>query len=228
MPRIENVFLAGLSAAQIAGLQLEPCALRRHDYVYRLDDEVTYLYFMERTAISLIRPLSDGTNAPAWTFDGTMIGAQIRFWVPASVFDMYVRIGGSGWRVPRDRFLGRMLSDPDLLRRTLAWILYFDHAVVKSQACQWAHSVDQRFCRMLLALQITMKGDTRIELSLPEIATMLGTTSSYLYRLAKTLDAAVRVRGNYIELLDTSILAAGTCACFEAINQRRERAMCDA
>lgn len=226
MAKFENHFLRELSDAQISLLRPEPWPLRRHQYVYRMDDEVMHIYFMERGYVSLIRPMADGAQVPVWSYDGTLIGSQIRFWLPETLYDIYVRVGGDGYRVSRSRLLTAMVKDPDLQRLMLAWVHYFDHASVKSLACQLVHSVEQRFCRMLLGAHIAMRDDTRIPLSLPEFAEMLGTTSSHLYRVAKPLEAqgAIRAQGYHIDVFDTTILKARVCSCFEALNQRRARA----
>lgn len=227
MPTYENLLLRGLSQAQIDLLRPEPWALRRHQYAYRMDEEVTHLFFMERAYVSLIRPMPDGLRVPVWTYDGTLIGSQIRFSLPATLYDIYVRIGGPGYRVSRSRFITAMAIDPHFKQRMLHWVHFFDHAIATSLGCQLRHSVEQRFCRMLLGSHIAMRGETRIALSVPEFADMLGTASSHLYRLTAKLQAqgAIDIHGHHVDVLDTTILAARTCACFEAINRRRERAL---
>ena len=227
MVQFENPFLRKLSDAQLGMLCLEPCRLKRHTYVYRMDDQVTQLYFMERAFVSLMSPLPDGEKTTVWSYDGTIIGSQIRFWIPETVYDIYVRVGGDGWCVPRALFLDAMLRDPDFNHRVLNWIHFFDHGIANAAACQVVHNVEQRLCRMLLKLQDAMKGDRRIPLSVPEIAAMLMAAQSHVYRLARGLEdlGAISISGNHIELIDTPILTAGACVCFEATSQRRARAL---
>jgi CRP-like cAMP-binding protein len=223
----QNVLLSSLTEAQIEKLSpLEPVTLRRHDVIYRMDDEVTHLYFLERGFVSLIRPLPDSNRISAWNFDGTMVGSQFRFLRPATLYDICMRVDGHGWRVPRERLLGAMLTDSNFASKIVGWMYYFDHAVAKSAACQMSHTVEQRLCRLLQAAALAVRGGP-IDLNLSQIADMLPAARAHVYRLAEQLEAigAIRLTKRRIEIIDRTLVAARSCVCFEAINQRRRAAL---
>lgn len=225
----QNHFLRVLTDAQIDLLRPEACKLPRRSYIYRVDDEVTHLYFMERGLVTLIRPLPDGQRVPAWSYDGTVIGAQIRFWIPETVYDIYIRIGGDAWRVSRSRFLAAMLRDPGFQRRVLNWVLYFDGSMAEAAGCVAVHSVEQRLCRYLLKAQYAMKGEPSIPLALSEFADMLATAKSHVYRIAQPLEdtGALIIRGRSVTVTNEMMIAERSCACWQAVNHRRDRALAD-
>lgn len=234
----QNYFLRALNDRQLGKLGLlserdraaAHVYFRRGDTIYSVGDEVTHLYFMERTSISLIRGTPDGRyQVPIWSFDGTMVGAQIRFWLPGSLFEHKVRIASEGWKVPRERVISAVGGGDDLAlaRLILNWVHYFDHSIVKSAVCLVSHEIMPRFCRMLLALQIAMKGENEIPLSVAQIAEMLPGARKGVYDRAHELEdqGAIIMKRRSVELTDISILAATSCPCFDAITARRDHAL---
>lgn len=222
----QNLFLRQLSDAQLHLLRLEPWTLKRREYLYRADDEVTHIYFMERGFVTLIRQLPDGQRVAIWSYDGTLIGSQIRFFIPETVYDIYVRIGGEAWRVSRSRFLTAMLQNPEFHRRVLNWLLYFDGSIAEAAGCVAMHSVEQRLCRYFMKALYAMKGDPVIPLALSQFAEMISTAKSHTYRIAQALEAegALVIKGASVTITKPEMIAARSCACWEAVNRRRDRA----
>jgi CRP-like cAMP-binding protein len=224
MAASDNLILAHPRFAELLA-PLEPVTLHRNDVVHEADQLVRHLVFMESGLVSLIRPLRDGKRIPLWTFNPLVIGTAIRYWMPVAVHDAVVQIGGHGWRVPRERILDAMSRDGLFRQAYFGWVTYCDYAIAKSAACQIAHTVEQRFCRLLLVAERAV--GSPIALSLSQIAAIMPASPAHVYRVAGALEAAGALvnHRDRIEVRDIAIVRSHACICFDALGERRERSL---
>jgi CRP-like cAMP-binding protein len=225
MPTSSNRLLRVLTPDQRALLEpLEPLELRAGDVIYRMDEPVTHFILPEKMLVSLVFLLSDGQRVEMMQGGRALLGGHTLFQVPEGLHELLVRIGGIGWRVPRERVLAAMERDVPLFLRLRALVHLMDRTMATSVACLSVHSIEQRFARLMLHVRDTIE-DTRIPLSVPTIAEMLPANRSHLQRLMKTFDARGIIIANrqQVELRDLQALTAMSCGCYHELAAERDR-----
>lgn len=227
MPEYRNRVLRSLTPEQLALLEpIVPVVLRARQIVYRVEEPVTHIYFVERGLMSLIRPLSDGKRVEIWTSGGSMAGGNTLFQVPESLHDVVMRTEAIAWRISRETIHAAMRADPALERRFKAWVHYIDVTIAQSAACQRVHTVPQRLCRQFLAFREILGGD-RFEVSPHALSLMLTRSRSKTSRILAEFAAQgliVHDRRS-VKILDWSGIAAQSCACFAESYEGAVRAL---
>jgi CRP-like cAMP-binding protein len=220
-----NRLLRVLTPDQRALLEpLELVELRAGEVIYRMEDPVTHFILPEKMLVSLVFTLSDGQRVDMMEGGRALLGGHTLFQVPEGLHELLVRIGGFGWRVPRERVLAAMEQNPPLFARLRALVHLMDRTMAQSMACRSVHSIEQRFARLMLHIFDTIE-DAHIQLSVPVIAQMLPANRSYLQRLMRGLAAQGIITTNrqHIELNDLRALAAISCRCHRELVVQRER-----
>lgn len=217
MPEYKNRVLRSLTPEQLALLEpITPVVLRAGQVIYRVEEPVTNLFFVERGLMSFFRPMSDGKRVEIWISGGTMIGAPTLFQVPESVHELVMRTEAIAWRISRETIHAAMRADAALERRFKAWVHYIDVTIAQSAACQRVHTVPQRLCRQFLAFREILGGD-RFEISPHALSGMLTRSPS---QTNKILAAFVRTGlithdRKSVEIIDWTGIKARSCACFD-------------
>jgi CRP-like cAMP-binding protein len=228
MPEYSNRLLRVLTPEQRALLEpLERVTLRAGQVVYRMEQPVTHFIFPEGVLLSFVFILADGQAVDVLTSASTIIGGHTIFQVPESVHMILIRVGGGGWRVPRARLLDAMKRDPALFERLRALVHVMDRLMARNVACRSAHSVEQRFCRLLLIARDAVEGE-QLPLSIPMIADMLSAHRGSLNRLARAISAEGVIafdQHRHIELRDPAAVEARACVCYRETADDRAAAL---
>lgn len=227
MPEYRNRLLRVLTPDQLALLEpLERVELPTGKIVYRMEEPVTHFILPDRVVVSMIFRLGDGHGVEVMTSGATLIGGHTVFQVPESLHDILTRVGGIGWRVPRDRLLAAIEEDRDLFIRVRAMVRLMDRAMATSVACRSVHTVEQRFARLLLIVRDGLYS-IRIPLSVPTIAEMLSVNRSYLGRMAQSWAGQTLIAQNrhWVELRDEAAIEAIACVCYREIAAERIRVL---
>lgn len=216
MPEYQNRFLRSLTPEQLALLEpIEPMILRARQVLYRLDDPVTNLIFVERGLMSSIRPLSDGKRVEIWTSGGTMAGGNTLFQVPESLHDLIMRTEAIAWRISRETIHAAMRANAALERRFKAWVHYVDATIAQSAACQRVHTVPQRLCRQFLAFHEILGGN-RFAVTPHMLSRMLTRSRPQTNKILVEFTKAGLITHNRrsVEILDWEGVKERSCACF--------------
>ena len=99
----------------------------------------------------------------------------------------------------------------------------FAHSA-QSVACNALHSVEQRFCRWLLACHDRIDLDT-VSLTQEFLADMLGVQRTTVTAVARSLQAKgmIRYRRGIVDILDRPGLEAIACECYDAVRRVYDR-----
>lgn len=227
MPEYRNRLLRSLTAEQLALLEpITPIVLRARQVIYRVEEPVLQLYFVERGLMSFIRPLSDGKRVEIWISGGTMTGGQTLFQVPESNHELVMRTEGIAWRISRETIHAAMRADPALERRFKAWVHYIDAVVAQTSACQRVHTVPERLCRHFLAFRECLGGD-RFDISPHALSRMLTRSRQQTDGTLAEFAAAGLITHDRksVEIRDWAGIAARSCACFDESYTMAARAL---
>lgn len=225
MPRYRNRLLRALTPRQLAALEpLKRVELSAGQVLYRMEKPVTHFIFPERVLVSYVFVLGDGQAADVLTSGAAMIGGHTTFQVPESLHDIVIRVGGTGWRVPRRRLLRAMDRDPVFRERLRALVHVMDRTMARNVACRVRHSVEERFCRLLLIARDAIESDA-LHLSIPTMAEMLPVHRGHLSRLTQTMTAAGIIgqdEHRHVVLLNADAVLERACVCYrETAEDRR-------
>lgn len=216
-----------LTPEQLALLEpLERVPLRTGEMIARIEVPVTHFIFPESVIVSMIFTLGDGHAVEVMTSGSTLIGGHTVFQVAESLHDILIRVGGAGWRVPRDRLLTAIRQDDALFLRVRALVHLMDRAMATSVACRNVHNVEQRFARLLLIVRDGLYS-THIPLSVPTMADMLSANRSYIARIAQrwTRDGLLSQNRHWVEIRDEAAMENAACVCYRDIANERLRVL---
>lgn len=228
MPKYINRLLRVLTPSQRAALEpLERIDLVPGQVLYEMEEPVTHFIFGERVLLSFIFVLGDGRAVDILTAGATLIGGHTTFQVPESLHRILIRAGGVGWRVPRERLLEAMDRDPAFRERLRALVHVMDRTMARNVACGREHTVEQRFCRLLLIARDAVESES-LELSIPTFAEMLPVHRGHLSRLARTMTAAGMIGFDpqrRVVVRDSNAVLARACTCYRETAADKRRAL---
>lgn len=226
MPDIQNRFLLAFTPEQLDALApIEPIALPAGGIVYRQDEPITHLIFIDSGLGSALRHVP-GSRQPVeiWTFGGSLgvIGTHTILNEPESFFEYRTRISGTGWRVSRTKIQAAMERDGNFRDHMRALVHTTSLGIAQQSACNVAHSFEQRLCRTLMMIHEAVDGV--VPLSRRTLSEMVPVTRSYMYKLAaEKLAGAVAFVGATFQILDVAEVERRACGCFRQVQAARER-----
>lgn len=203
-------------------LAIEPCTFRQGELLIKADEPTPWIYTTDTGLMSARRTLADGGTIEMITLGGPlclllgghMIGRRAR-----SVYDIRVRIGGTGWRMRRETVVALMNRDPAFETLVLHTLDITDQTMAEVSACWKNHKLAQRLCRMFLLIQASLESDV-IPLGLPMIGEMM---DAKINREARQLADAgiVSLNGHQIVITDLAALKTSACGCFQSLMTMR-------
>lgn len=220
---LTNRLLSALPAEDFSRLfnYLEPASLAASEVLYKLDEEVRYVYFPETAVVSHIYILTEGgmTEADMVGREG-MAGLSAIFNVPPPSYISEVSLAGSALRarvdVLRQEFARGGAFQQTLIKYAAARIALLSRRAV----CNGNHRVEERLCTWLLMMH-DRAGDTPLALTHERIARHLGTRRAGVTSAATVL----RDRGiidytrGHIRVIDREALEAVACECYPAVRE---------
>lgn len=215
--------LMGLMTPWRAQLAIEPVTFRQGELLIKADEPTPWIYTTDTGLMSARRTLADGGTIEMITLGGPlclllgghMIGRRSR-----SVYDIRVRIGGTGWRMRRETVVALMNRDPAFETLVLHTLDITDQTMAEVAACWRNHKLAQRLCRMFLLIQASLESEV-IPLGLPAIGEMM---DAKIHREARQLADAgiVSLNGHQIVITDLAALETRACGCYQSLMTMRE------
>ncbi|MFL6255428.1 MAG: Crp/Fnr family transcriptional regulator [Pyrinomonadaceae bacterium] len=220
---LTNRLLSALPAEDFSHLfpHLEPVSLVAGQMLYKLDEEIRYVYFPETAVVSHLYILMEGgvTEADMVGREG-MAGLSAVFNGPPPAYRSEVTLGGSALRaradVMRQEFARGGALQQILLKYATARITLLSRRAV----CNGNHRVDERLCTWLLMMH-DRAGDKPLMLTHERISRHLGTRRAGVTSAA----TALRDRGvidytrGHIVVTDRVALEAAACECYPAVRE---------
>jgi CRP-like cAMP-binding protein len=228
-PATRNRILNALTRAEYGHLtpHLEHVTLRLGDTLYRPEQTITHVYFINQGTVSVVSTFADGGMVEVGMVGNEgMFGVCVFLGSVSTPLLAQVQMPGDAFRmradVLRSEFAkGGVLQDL-LLRYTQAFIMQ----ISMTAACNRAHPLDRRLAKWLLMCQ-DRAHSSDMELTQELIATMLGS------RRAGVTEAAIRLKGagvidyrrGRVAVLDRAGLEALACECYPLASKEFTRLM---
>lgn len=195
---------------------LEPVELNPYWVVYRADDPIDHIYFVESGLVCLVTTTPDGRSTAVGALGSEgLIGSFILYGAGRALWDYVVQIRGTAYQIEAS-ILEQEMWRSTPIRRALDRAAYLRVSqLTHAAACNRVHTLAARTCQWLLRMHDAARRDT-FRTTHEFLATILGVHRPGLSALMGELQAhrLVRYARGYIEILDRGGLEACACACY--------------
>ncbi|MBB4039463.1 CRP-like cAMP-binding protein [Microvirga flocculans] len=204
---------------------LEIVDLPRGRVIYEIGEPIHYTYFPHDAIISLITVLQSGGAVEVAIFGREAAVGFVSALVTRQSFGRYItQAPGTASRLPVER-----LNDAFANRANMRHILFrfteaFLAQTLQTVACNAVHTVEARFCRVILSTRDRIDKD-EIPLTHEALADMLGVQRSTVSSVTSALQRAGLIhqgRGT-IRITDRDGIEEMACECYQTIRQSFEK-----
>lgn len=222
-----NRVLSLLPAKDLARLkpELEEVELEYKFIIAKPNGPMSDVYFVESGVVSLVAVMKTGPTLEIATIGREgMTGVPIFLGSGTMPLQTIVQIPGHGFRMRSETFREET-SQPGPFHDAVA--LYTQALmmqIAQGNACNNAHTVEQRAARWLLTTRDRVDSDT-FPLTQEFLAQMLGVRRASVSQVAGALQkkGMIEYRKGSITILKRDALEHVTCECYEAIKEEHER-----
>lgn len=193
--------------------------------LYRADEQIEFVYFIETGVASLVNTMENGDSAEVGTVGNEgMVGLPVVFGDSKAPTSVYMQVAGHGLRM-KARIFWQELQHSLSLRTVM---LHYAHAVfnlvAQSAACNTFHLLEQRCCRWLLMTQDRMQSD-EFQLTQEFLAMMLGVQRPGVTVAAGKLQRAglIQYARGKVKILDRAGLMKRSCECYGVSKREFDR-----
>jgi CRP-like cAMP-binding protein len=228
---ISNGIIAGLLATEYKRLlpKLERVTLNRGDVLYRPNQKIDAVYFLEGAVVTMVDSLRDGRTVEVGTIGREgMVGINIFLAGFVTPDRAIVLLSGSAIRMKSKDFRHELSGDTALRHLLLAYARAFLAVISKSVACSQHHTLQQRLARWLLTISDYSCSD-EFQMVQQSIADMLGVPRERITEAASQFQSANLISYNRgrISVLDGPGLGKRSCECYRFIRQQYTRLHAD-
>jgi CRP-like cAMP-binding protein len=224
---IQNKILAALPKQEYDRLlkHLTPVSLPIGDILYRTEERITDVYFVNTGIVSLVANMQDGRSVEVGLVgnDG-MVGLSVVLGDDISPNQAIVQIADGAMRMGVPALRKELKAGGALLGLLLRNTLAMLKQVSQTAACNGSHIVAERLARWLLMCHDRVPGD-EIKLTQEFISQMLGTRRSGVSEAAIGLQSRELIgysRG-VIRIIDRQGLEEFACECYGIVKAESER-----
>jgi CRP-like cAMP-binding protein len=221
LPLSSNLLLRALPDAEREALapHLTAVAVKQHDLLYDVREDLDEVYFATSAVISLVVPLSTGEVVESAMVgrDG-IVGAGSALNGRVSLNRAMVQIGGGCLVCPVEPLKEALENHPNLRSLLGAHEQALFAQAQQSAACNATHVIESRLSRWLLRAA-DLHGSDELPLTQEYIAQMLGVRRTSVTVVARTLQDAglIRYKRGNLKLLDIPGLQDTACECYRAV-----------
>ncbi len=224
---IKNKILAALPDREYdrLGKHLTPVSFTHGDLLYKTEQRIKHVYFVNSGVVSLVANMKDGRGVEVGLVgnDG-MVGLSVALGDDVSPTDAIVQIADGALRLNTDELKKEMGREGKLLSLLQLNALVMIKQVSQTAACNGSHTVGERLARWLLMCHDRVPGD-EIKLTQEFISQMLGIRRSGVSEAATLLQSRNLIsysRGN-ITIMNRSGLEAFACECYGIVKAEYDR-----
>ncbi len=222
-----NRLLDALSEQDFTRLapHLEPVKLAFGDILYHPQQFIEHVYFQQRSTVSLINILEDGSMVEVGMVGGEgMVGTPLVLASKTSPHQAIVQIPDGALRMSAEAFRNQMEQIPKLNYLLLRYTQALMIQIAQTAACNRAHSIEERLARWLLQTQDRAQSDF-LDLTQDFLSAMLGVRRATVSVAAGSLQTAgmIKYRRGKITILDREALEDISCECYRIINTEYAR-----
>jgi CRP-like cAMP-binding protein len=204
-------------------LQLVPLALKQ--ILYEARSSIDYAYFPNRGVVSALTVMEDGRAIEVATIgDEGMVGLPLLVGAKTTANRLIVQVPGEALRMAEEVLRDEVSRDSALRRLLVLYHTAFLAQVSQAVACNGLHSVHQRCCRWLLMTQDRAHSDV-FPMTHEFLAEMLGVRRSTVSEVLEPFQekGLIRYSRGKCTVVDRDGLKAGSCECYQRINEEFER-----
>jgi CRP-like cAMP-binding protein len=224
LPEYRNRFLRSFNLDQLAALQpIELVELPVDQIVYRQDEPITHMIFVESGLISTLRHVRERPEpVELWSFGGLFgfLGTHTLLHRAESIYEYRTRIAVTGWSVPREAIHGLMVDDLEFSLRMQAHVRNGYAEIANVAACMAIHSQEQRLCRLMLLIAQAV-GTDRVSLRRRVLRGMVGMSRTHIFQVGRRLGGLVTIEREHFEIHDRAGLDARACGCLRGTYEAR-------
>jgi CRP-like cAMP-binding protein len=223
---VRNEILLGLPPQECDAIlpALTFVELRSHDVLQESEEEIKYVYFVDRGMVSILSIMQDGKSVEVGlTGKEGCTGLPLAMGFKSSDTRAVVQIEGTAFRISSAALLKLIKQCPVLVIRMQRFALFMALQGSQVAACNRLHEVDERLARWLLMSQDRVGGKV-VNLTHEFLGHMLGTRRSSVTVAAGVLSRAgliVYNRGS-VEIQSRSGLEDAACECYGLIRRHTE------
>jgi CRP-like cAMP-binding protein len=224
-----NLVLSNLSAHSIDDVarHLQPAKFDIRQDIYRPNEPMRYVYFIESGMISIVSIMDDGRSIEVGTIGKeSMVGATLLLGVDSTPYHYFVQIAGHGYRLEAAVFLTAVERNLELRQSVLRCEAAYVSQAMQTAACNGLHSITQRCCRWLLMSQDRVQADS-FALTHEFLALMLGVRRASVTEVLKPLQERgwIETSRGEIRVVDRKGLELGSCECYRMIAEQQKRSL---
>jgi CRP-like cAMP-binding protein len=213
-----NRLMASLKEVDQEDLQrhLEPVTLEYRRALYKADERIDFVYFIESGVASLVNMMADGGSLEVGTVGNEgVVGLPILLGDETAPTAVYMQVPGWGLRIRAATFREKMERSATLRTSMLRYAHAFFNQMTQCAACAHFHSLEQRCCRWLLMTRDRMPSDEFL-LTHEFLAMMLGVRRAGVTTAAGALQRAglIQYRRGRVTILDRRGLEDAACECY--------------
>ena len=223
----QNRLLRSLPPDDYARLRphLQPAEFKYKLSLYRPDERIEFVYFIETGVASLVNTMKNGNAAEVGTIGNEgIVGLPVIFGDSQAPTSVYMQVAGHGLRMKAKTFWQEMQNSISLRTAMLHYAHAFFNQVAQSAACNTFHLLEKRCCRWLLMTRDRMQSD-EFPLTQEFLAMMLGVQRPGVTLAAGALQRAGLIhytRGN-VTILDHAGLIKRSCECYGVSKREFDR-----
>jgi CRP-like cAMP-binding protein len=203
-------------------LSCEPVDLPARHLVYASGEPIEYVYFINSGIVGLTKPMEDGDCAAvgATGIEG-MVGAFAARGFDTAIVDYVVLAPATAWRIKCTTLRHQLLHHKSLSRLIEAYLFLLIQQLVQFAACNRLHSLEQRYCNLLLRVHDNAFAD-RFILVQEFFALLLGAQRPSVAVVANPLKqrGLIDYSRGQISVLDRASLEQAACECYRANSNR--------
>lgn len=184
--------------------------------LYRANQPIEFVYFIETGVGSLVNTMANGQAAEVGTIGNEgVVGLPLLLGDDRAPTSVYVQVPGVGLAMKASLFEKELMRSATTRLLMLRYAHAFFNQVAQSAACNRFHRLQQRCCRWLLMTHDRMQADEFL-LTQEFLAMMLGVQRTGVTAAAGALQRAglIRYRHGNVTILDRRGLQKGSCECY--------------
>lgn len=204
---------------------LQPAEFTYKLSLYRADEQIDCVYFLETGVASLVKTMKNGNSAEVGTIGNEgMVGLPVIFGDSQAPTSVYMQVAGHGLQMKAKTFWQEMQRSASLRTAMLHYAHAFFNQVAQSAACNTFHVLERRCCRWLLMTHDRMQSDEFV-LTQEFLAMMLGVQRPGVTLAASGLqrDGLIRYTRGNVTILDHAGLVKRSCECYGVSKREFDR-----
>lgn len=223
----KNRLLAALPKHEYERLlpQFELVTLPLKQILYKPNEPIEYVYFLNHGVGSLINIMEDGTAVETATVGNEgMVGVPVFLETYTMPIEAIVQVPGAAMRMRADVFKALVTQGSLLHRLVQLYTQALINQIMQSAACNRLHLIEERCCRWLLMTRDRVESD-EFTLTQEFLSDMLGVRRPSVSVVSGILQkqGLIRYSRGKITILDRQGLEAASCECYRVIKKEYER-----